>query len=338
MKNLLLPTAVLIGLATMTNAHAFKEDTHRRIVVDAVHYMQRHPDATNYARLLSGVTRAGYTIESFTDAVSRAAADVDRFADTYLCGAISGRCASAPAWGVAGASVNYTSYWHFQNRTQGPDVHGNPFGGYNFSKLKFKGDIDRLAAAWLTDDHLDDGPGGHRGWFRDGTRYDSYGLTEARYRLGTHSTPRMYADFETSPFQPIDNLGQYWWLQFLARPTAQSLGFVLHVNDVLQPHHTWTTSGHHHAGWEGWVRDYYDKEALNDEARVTAALLSYTPLPSPAADVRGIVREGGKISYSRGGRVLSTTDHAVRREVGRLVVPHAIAMVVHLLGSAAGRL
>ena len=338
MRSILLLTAVAAGLVHQTDANAFAQDTHKRIAIDAVRYMQRHADTTNYAKLLAGVTRAGYTIDQFAEQLGQGAYDVDDFADTYLCGAVTGDCVLAPVWGLGSGIVNYTSYWHFQNRTQGPVVHGNPFGGYNYAKLTVKGDIDDLAAAWLVGDHLDDGKGGMKGWFSDGSKYNSYGLTEANYRQGGSSSASMYADFEKAPFQPIDNLGQYWWSQFLARPTVQSLGFVMHTTDLLQPHHTWTTSALNHAGWETWVKDYYDSETLNADALVTAALGSYTPLAATAGDIRPLLRQGGQISYSRGGQVLSTTDHAVRRDVGRVVVPHAIAMVVHLLNRAAERL
>lgn len=331
-------TALLVSLTVMTDAQAFKKETHRRMAIDAVDYMRRHPDTTQYATLLAGVTRAGYSIEQFAEALGQGAADVDDFADTYLCGAITGRCASAPARGVAGDSVNYTSFWHFQNRTQGRDVHGNVHGGYNYARLTMKGDIDRMAAAWLKGDHLDDGRGGMRGWFGDGSKYDSFGLTEANYRQGSHSTARMYADFETAPFQPIDHLAQYWWSRFMTAPTVQSLGFVMHATDVLQPHHTWTTMAHHHRGFETWVRDYYDRERLNDDELVSRALTHLTPLPAKTRDIRVIVQEGGRISYEQGGAVLSTTGHDTRRAVGRIVVPHSIAMIVRLLDAAAGRL
>jgi hypothetical protein len=65
------------------------------------------------------------------------------------------------------------------------------------------GDVDKLAATWLVGDYLDDGPGGMKGWFGDSSKYNSYGVTEAHYRLGGYSTPQMYADFETAPFHRL---------------------------------------------------------------------------------------------------------------------------------------
>lgn len=328
----------IAALALASSAQAFNQETHKRIAIDAVRYMQRHPDTTNFVKLQAGLARAGYTLDQFAEQLGQGAYDVDDFADTYLCGAITGDCQLAPVWGLGKGIVNYTSYWHFQNHTQGPDVHGNPYGGYNYSQLTVSGDIDKLAAAWLVGDHLDDGKGGMKGLFSDGSKYNSYGVTEANYRQGGKSSASQYADFERIPFQPIDNLGQYWWSQFLARPSAQTLGFVMHTTDLLQPHHTWTTSALNHSGWETWVKDYYDRERLNEDALVGAALRSFTPLAATATDIRPLLRQGGAISYARGGVVLSSTDHNDRRNVGRVVVPHAIAMVVHLLNRAAERL
>lgn len=322
----------------VTPAYAWQQETHRRIVLDAVNYMKANPSTTNYTKLAAGITRAGYTVDQFAQALGQGAYDVDDFADTYLCGASTGSCQLAPVWGAGASIVKYTSYWHFQNHTSGADVHGNPFGGYNYAKLTVAGDIDNMAAGWLYGDYLDDGPGGLKGWFGDSSKYNSYGVTEAHYRLGGASSSSQYADFEAMPFQPIDNLGQYWFQQFLAQPTAQSLGFVLHTTDLLQPHHTWTTSAHDHGGWEQWVQDYYDSEKLNDAALVKTALTDFTPVAVASNDIRPLLTQGGTYSYANGGIVLSSSDQADRRRVAQQMIPHSIAMVVHVLNRAAERL
>ena len=332
----LLPAA--LTLAACLPAHAWNTETHRRIVLDAVQFMKTHPDQTRYARLLAGVTKAGYTMDQFAQAIGQGAHDVDYFEDTYICGATSGNCQGAPVWGLASGLARYTSFWHFQNHTAGADVHGNAFGGYNYGKLNDPGDIDMLAATWLLNDYLDDGAGGSGGWFGDGSKYNTYGVTEARYRQGGYSSVKMYQDYQNFPWQPIDNLGQYYWTRFLQAPSAQALGFALHTTDLLQPHHTFNTLAHNHAGWEGWVWDYYDSEALADASLVQAALADFTPLASGAADIRPLLTQGGTYSYKYGGAVLSSTDHALRKTVARKMIPHAVAMVVRILDRAAERL
>ncbi len=151
--------------------------------------------------------------------------------------------------------------------------------------------------AWLVGDYMDDGNGGMTGWCfwscADDSEYNTYGVTEANYRQGSTSSKSMYDDFEEMPFQPIDNLGQYWYSQFLANPTAQTLGFVMHTTDLLQPHHVWTTSALNHSGWESWVADYYDSENLSNTALVDQALLDFTPLASSSNDIRPLLTEGG---------------------------------------------
>lgn len=330
--------AVCLTAGVTFPAKAFVPETHRRIVIDAVGYMRSHPDSTNYRKLVDGAAAAGYSIDEFTAAMAQGAYDVDFFTDTYLCGAITGDCVKAPLWGLGTAIARYTSFWHFQDHAHGPDAHGNPHGGYRYTRVGVEGDIDSLAAAWLWNDHLDDGRGGLQGMFGDTSRYNSYGLTELHYRQGTTSRPSMYADYQDAPFQPIGNLGQYWFSVFLTQPTAQNIGFVLHTTDVAVPHHTWNTLGNLHSDWEDWVHAYYDREGLGAFERVEQALLNLTPLAPDAPDVRPLLHQAGHYTYARGTLVLSSTDHADRVRVGRDLVPHAIALAVRVLNRAAERL
>ncbi|MFZ5723297.1 MAG: phospholipase [Pseudomonadota bacterium] len=337
MKRLALAALALATSFTATDAAAFAQETHKRIAIDAVNYMRNNPTTTNYAKLAAAATAAGYTVDQMAVVLGQGAYDVDDFMDTYLCGATTGDCVAAPAWGLGTEWVNYTSYFHFQQRTRGADVHGNDYGGYNYDLLTVWGDIDNMAASWLVGDYMDDGRRGMVGWFGDTSRYNTYGITEANYRQGSTSTKAMYDDYEEMPFQPIDNLGQYWYSKFQQSPTFQTLGFVLHTTDLLQPHHTWTTSALNHSGWETWVNDYYYTEGLNNSALVTAALADFTPVASGTTDIRGLLTQGGSYSYANGGIVLSSTAHADRVVVARKVIPHAIAMVVHVLNHAANR-
>ncbi|MDX1802441.1 MAG: phospholipase [Alcanivorax sp.] len=328
-------SGLLVASVLSVPAHAFQQITHKRIAMDAVQYMKEHPDSTEFARLKAWVNAAGYTVDQFAEVLGQGAYDVDDFQDTFLCGAVSGDCVYAPVFDAGASLVNYTSYWHFQNHTRGPDVHGNDLGGYDYALLTVWGDIDNMAASWLYGDYMDDGNGGMTGWWSsDDSEYNTYGITEANYRQGSTSTKSMYDDFEDMPFQPIDNLGEYWYKQFLANPTAQTLGYVMHTTDLLQPHHVWTTSALNHSGWESWVADYYDSENLNETALVTQALGDYTPLAAGSNDIRPLLTQGGDIAYANGGIVLSSTDQADRVQVGRIVIPHAIAMVVLLLDHA----
>ncbi len=333
---LALIVAVTAGLAT--EASAFSQETHRRIAMDAVNYMKANPGTTNYTKLAAGVARAGLTMDQFATAMGQGAYDVDDFSDTFLCGASTGSCQQAPVWGAGSGIVKYTSYWHFMNATQGADVHGNDYGGYNYAKLTVWGDIDNMAATWLYGDYMDDGKGGLSAWFSDSTKYNTYGITEKNYRLGGYSTNSMYADFEAMPFQPIDNLGQYWFQKFLTTPTVQNLGFVMHTTDLLQPHHVWTTSALNHSGWETWVNDNYYTLGLNASAKVTTALNDYTPLSATATDIRPLLTQGASYAYNNGGIVLSSTADSDRTVVANKVIPHAIAMVVHVLNRAAERM
>ena len=290
-KQLIAATLLLLGTS---QAQAFSQETHKRIVLDAVNYMQQHPASTEYAALRQYAAQNNLTISELAELLGQAAYDVDDFEDTFFCGAITGSCVQAPVWGAAQSIVKYTSYWHFQNHTQGADQHGNDFGGYNYEKLTVWGTIDNLASAWLKGDYLDDGKGGETGWFNaDSSKYNSYGVTESHYRIDSNSTYSMYDDFEEMPFQPIDNLGQYWYQSYLQSGNPQVLGFVFHTTDLLQPHHTWTTSDLNHSSWESWVKDYYDQEQLNDLSLVTQAMQTFSPLDKNSQDVRPLLTQGG---------------------------------------------
>ncbi len=332
MKKLLMGAALAIS---SFNLAAFSQETHKRIVIDAVEYMRQNADTTQYSKLKNWATQLNMTPAALGELMGQAAYDVDDFEDTFLCGAITGSCVQAPVWGMAESIVKYTSYWHFQNHTQGADVHGNDFGGYNYDKLTVWGTVDSLAATWLKGDYLDDGNGGETGWFNaDSSKYNSYDITEAHYRIDSHSNYEMYDDFEQAAFQPIDNLGQYWYQSFVASKNPQVLGFVFHTTDLLQPHHTWTTSDLNHSGWETWVKDYYDQEDLNDFSLVEQALTNYTSLDKNDDDIRPLLTQGGAFSYAQAGIVLNSTDHYDRVNTGTQVIPNAIAMVVHLLNHA----
>lgn len=85
------------------------------------------------------------------------------------------------------------------------------------------------------------------------------------------------------------------------------------------------------------MRDYYDSENLADTALIQSALSDFNSLPANASDIRPLLTEGGAYSYANGGQVLSSQDHSDRVQVARMMVPHAIAMTVHLLNHAATR-
>ncbi len=336
-RTLLCLAATLLSLSAL-DAHAWKQSTHKQIVIDAVKYMQQNAATTEFAKLEAVAAASGLSVLQLADILGQGAYDVDDFQDTFICGAVTGDCQYSPVWSLGASVVQYTSYWHFQNHTRGSDAHGNDIGGYNYELLTVWGTVDNLAASWLRNDHLDDGNGGMDGWWgAENSKYNSYGITERNYRQGSYSSKSMYDDFQEIPFQPIDNLGQYWYSQFLASPSAQTLGFVLHTTDLLQPHHTWTTSDLNHAGWEAWVADYYFSENLNDFSLVKSAMSSFNSVPYSQNDIRPLLTEGGAFSYSVGGMVLSSESHYDRLQVAKQTIPHAIAMTVHILNHAFSR-
>ena len=203
--------------------------------------------------------------------------------------------------------------------------------------------IINMAATWLVGDYMDDGKYGMKGWFGDNTKYNTYGITEANYRQGSTSSKSQFADFEKMPFQPIDNLGQYWYGKFQQSPTFQTLGFVLHTTDLLQPHHTWTTSALNHADWETWVNDNYYTQQLNADAKVTAALADFTPVATTTSSTAARKMRFVRDDRTRGIVFLTSADHerSLNRSAGignrhRPALTH-FALVPDREGVRAGR-
>lgn len=341
MKKILTIASTILMLASL-ESQAFSQPTHKRIVEDAVAYMAAHPDTTNFSKLSATVKEAGYTIDQFADALGQGARDVDDFTDTYMCGSVTGFCERAPIFGLGSFISSYTGFWHFQNHSRGSDIHGNDIGGYNYGQIPVKGIEDYITGAWLVNDHLDDGKGGMTGWCFWGwclehSEYNSYGITAQNHSIDSHNKKSHYEDFQDAAFQPLDNMGQYWYNEFIKTPTIQTLGFALHTTDLLQPHHTWSTVGNNHWGWETWIEDNYSAKDMNNDAAITEAMNSFTPIATNQNDIRSLFTQGGAISYSQGGIVLSSTSDADRSEVAATVIPHAIAMVVQVLNHAADR-
>lgn len=248
-----------------------------------------------------------------------AAFDVDDFKDTRLGGWWVGY-EHAPLWGAASGIVNYTSYWHFLNLARDGDSHGNPHGGYDYRYHKVDGgiaDVDWYAMVYLYNREL---------------KREDFDTTEAHYRQGTRSDwQEHYGDFQTAAFQPIDNLATYWFEQFRAAPSLQTIGYALHATgDVAQPHHVWITSANGHSSWEGWVDDHYASEKLNDPAAVANLVGRYDPSKS----IRDLLTQTGQVAYAR-PEPLYDTSYETRLRVAKELIPESIALTVTVLTKGA---
>lgn len=95
------------GVATLAvcgvspSAHAWSQDTHKRIVQDAIRYMQAHRAETQIARLEAVASAAGLPLTQLADTLGQGAYDVDDFEDTYLDNLGSESC----GMGILGAGL-----------------------------------------------------------------------------------------------------------------------------------------------------------------------------------------------------------------------------------------
>ena len=312
-RTTLAATAALLLLSS--EAGAWSQETHKRIAKDALQYMNSPAATPDMRRAVNFYAGAAGGLNRAAELIGQAAYDVDDFHDTRLGGWWVGY-EHAPLGDLAESLVNYSSYWHFLNLTRGADAHGNDHGGYDYRYHTVDGsllDVDWYAMVYLYNRDL---------------KSSDFDTTEAHYRQGSSSNrDQHYADFQAMAFQPVDNLGKYWFDQFKSVPTLQSIGFSLHaVGDASQPHHVYNTIANNHSGWEGWVKDYYDAEGLADANAVAGVV----PLYDPRTDIRGLITQVGNEAY-RHPEPLYSTDYATRVQVAKILIPHAIAANVAVL-------
>ncbi len=319
MKTFARLAAGLCICAIASQANAWSQPTHKNIVKDALAFMNSSYATEEMRQAYRFYVSAAGSEAQAGEILGQAAFDVDDFKDTRLGGWWAGY-EHAPLWGAASGIVNYTSYWHFLNLARDGDSHGNPHGGYDYRYHKVDGgiaDVDWYAMVYLYNREL---------------KREDFDTTEAHYRQGTRSDwQEHYGDFQTAAFQPIDNLATYWFEQFRAAPSLQTIGYALHATgDVAQPHHVWITSANGHSSWEGWVDDHYASEKLNDPAAVANLVGRYDPSKS----IRDLLTQTGQVAYAR-PEPLYDTSYETRLRVAKELIPESIALTVTVLTKGA---
>jgi hypothetical protein len=315
--------SMLTGLARAlcaAQASAWSQPTHKNIVKDALAFMNSASATTEMRRAYQFYVQAAGSEAKAGEILGQAAYDVDDFKDTRLGGWWIGY-EHAPVAGAAASLVNYTAYWHFINMGRQADSHGNDHGGYDYRYHKvdgtWSGDVDWYAMVYL---------------YNRGLKTSDYDSTEAHYRQGSRSSwKEHYDDFQTAAFQPIDNLAKYWFDQFKAAPSLQTIGFALHATgDVAQPHHTWVTSGNGHSSWEAWVDDHYANEQLNNPVAVANLIGNY----DAQKPVRDLLTQTAQVSYQH-PEPLYDSSYSTRLRVAKELIPESIALTATVLTKGA---
>ncbi|WP_263143673.1 hypothetical protein [Pseudomonas sp. RIT-PI-AD] len=301
------------------HAAAWSQPTHKNIAKDALAFLNSAYATPEMKRAYQFYVGAAGSEAKAGEILGQAAYDVDDFQDTHLGGWWVGY-EYAPMGDAAASLVNYTSYWHFIDMGRQGDVHGNDHGGYDYRYHKVDGsisDVDRYAMIYLYNREL---------------LKSDFDTTEAHYRQGSRSDwQRDYGDFQTTAFQPIDNLANYWFEQFKAAPSLQTIGYVLHATgDVGQPHHSWVTSANGHTSWEGWVDDRYLAEGFADPAAVANRIAVY----DTRQPLRDLITQTAQIAYQNPEPLYDTSD-ATRRRLARELIPQSVALTAAVLTKAA---
>ena len=300
-------------------ANSFTITTHERVTKDALKFMGSIYATKEQKRAYNVYVSSAKGLDNALNLLGKAAGDVDKFKDTRMGGWWVGYHYSASDLSLGLVENNYTSWWHFLTMTRGSDSHGNDHGGYNY---KYRTDdtsfidYDWIVMAWLYNQEL---------------KEDDYKRTESNYRQGSYSSWKgQYRDFQSIPWQPVDNLGKFWYEKFKQSPSFQYIGYVTHAGaDVAVAQHTWNTIANNHPEYESWVEDFYYKEKLNDLSLVA----QYTPTLNAKHSVRSILTQTAEQAYLR-PTVLFSKRHSARLNVAKVMVPMAIATNVTILTKA----
>jgi len=186
---------------------------------------------------------------------------------------------------------NFTAFNHFIDIKKGPGIFDD-YDGYSYEKGSAKSgqyqdateETDDFAwlAAWMTGYKVDEGINywlndeyvhapSHQ-WYRNCSpaveRY-SYFQENARYANKSdelsarfpraNSTGTSGKGIPYSVFMPVDNLGRYWYEEFVATGRFNYLGRVMHaVQDASIPHHATGYMGNWHGTYERSLHRHFD--------------------------------------------------------------------------------
>ena len=326
MKNLTNKISILITLFFIINfngsAFGWSDKGHTRVTSRALEYMGSNYATADEQRAYNLLVNAAGSLENAKKLLSDAAVGIDYFMDTRMGEWWIGYHNTSGDLTFGLMKNNYTSIWHFLNMTRGTDAHGNDHGGYDYRYVTddTANTIDRdwIVRAFLHNQQLKD---------------DDYDTTEAHYRVGGYSNEDMYEDYQKIPFQPIDNLGLYWFQQFAKYPTFQSLGYVTHAaGDVAVAQHVWTTLGNYHVEYEEWVEDNFgvtDKYDLGNFANINAEMANY----NSQDDARTTLTKTAEATYANPEAMYNGSE-STRLNIARIVVPKSIATTVTILTKA----
>ena len=310
---------IMVSLLIVGSANAWVQIQHKVMVADALDYMGSSYATADQQRAYQLYVNSAGGLEEAKELLGQAAYDGDSLLDTRMGGWWTGYHYTAGDMSLGLVNNNYTSFWHFITMTRGEDDHGNDRGGYDYryhTEDPSYFDNDAITHKWLYNQELKDA---------------DYNTTEAHYRLDSYSNKDQYEDYQDIPWQPIDNMGYYWFKQFAAYPTYQSLGYAIHAaQDAGVTHHTWNTLDNYHTNYEEWASDYYNQENLVDFEGVNAEIDNY----SPTDDFRNMVTRLAESAYQY-PELLSSESHSVRLNAASALMPKTIAITVSVLTKGA---
>ena len=314
LKRILFVT-IMLSFFIAGPASAWNQSHHKKIVKDALDYMGSSYATEDQSRAYQIYVNSAGGLDNAKELLGQAAYDGDSFLDTRMGGWWTGYHYTAGDMSLGLINNNYTSFWHYITMTRGEDVHGNDHGGYDYryhTEDPSYFDNDAIVHKWLYNQEL---------------KTADYNSTEAHYRHDSYSTRGQYKDYQSIPWQPVDNMGYYWFKQFAGYPTFQSIGYAIHAaEDCGVTHHTWNTHDNYHTGYEDWASDYHTEENLADFDSVSSAIDNF----NTTDDFRDIATDLAEAAYLH-PELLSSESHSVRLNAASELVPKTVAVVVTIL-------
>ena len=306
------------SLIVTNTANAWTQQSHSRMTQDALLYMGSDHASPDQKRAYNFYLVSAGDLQTALTVLGKSASEVDDFKDTRL-----GHWWSNYQHGLSYLIVNNnTSLWHFISIGQPKNTEDNDkedYTGYSFQNRTKDPRIfnnDTLLSVFLYNQQL---------------HYNDYITTATHY--SDHGTPISYENyqkFQSATWEPIDHLADYWFQQFVNKPSFQSIAYVTHAAaEVAVAHHTWNTFANYHYEYETWVADFYDIESLSNFEQIEQALNAY----NPEHTIRDIVTQSAKQAYCL-PEPLYDPRHQGRLKVAKTMIPSAIATIVTVLTKA----
>ncbi len=290
-----------------------------------------------------GITVSSYRLTNYADSLAQSNSDTDHLKDLefvdvegwYNTGRDnphkkeSSQIDDEPHYKETrvGLNMDLTAFNHFIDIRKGTGKFDD-YDGYSYQSAKYgqheKQDIkvnkvyvDDLMQWWFNDEYVhapgqeyyeNCSPSVWRYSYPNKKVYsDKYAELKARFPLAEYQG-KSGKGIPYSVFMPLDNLGRYWYEEFLLDGKLTSLGPALHaVQDAAVPHHASGYLGNYHRKYEDLLDEYAKKYVLTSTFR-SNVLYQYNQWKSNGGTVSSLIY---KDDYNKVPGINWRVDHLI---------------------------